>query len=255
MRLSDALRQVLRPSSVVATVLLVLVGVLAIQGDLATRPIVRLDVETGGPKPLPPDAVSAQSEPPVLSTYRVRPGDSLSGVARLHGVTLAALLRLNPLRPPYELRAGDVLRIPDLPRPPTGLDPGSRQAVADMLAHWAEAYAVPSDLFSAVAWRESSWRQSAVSSEGAVGVGQVLPTTAEWVSARLIGEPLDPHEVEDNVRLSARYLRWLLDRYTGDVAAALAAYHQGPESVDTEGWLSTSEIYVADVLRLRHEFA
>ena len=255
MPLRDAFRQVLRPSSVVATVLLVLAGVLAVQGDLATRPIVRLEVETGGPKPLPPEAVTAQSEAPVFSIYRVRPGDSLSEVARLHGVTLAALLRVNPLRPPYELRAGDVLGIPDLPRPPTGLDPGSRQAVADMLTRWAYAYAVPSDLLSAVAWRESSWRQSAVSAKGAVGIGQVLPTTAEWVSARLIGEPLDPLEVEDNVRLSARYLRWLLDRYTGDVAAALAAYHQGPESLDTEGWLTSSETYVADVLRLRHEFA
>jgi soluble lytic murein transglycosylase-like protein len=259
----QALRLALRPSSVVATLLLVLAVCLAVRGDLQTRPVVRLELDTGGPIAEHPDAHAggpADAEPSAatLTEYHVRPGDTLTSVAALHDVDAAAIVRANALRVPYHLTAGAVLRIPDV-APAEGAPPPdvttTRTGVADLLATWARAVHVPADLFQAITWRESSWRQEAVSNRGAVGVGQLLPGTAAWVSRELAGgRPLDPHDLQSNAELSARYLRWLIDRYDGDVAGALAAYHQGPQAVDVDGWYPSTVQYVGDVFRLRRAF-
>jgi soluble lytic murein transglycosylase-like protein len=65
-----------------------------------------------------------------------------------------------------------------------------------------------------------------VSRAGAIGVGQLLPETAEWLAAMMDEPGLDPTSKDDNVRLSARLLRFLLDE-TGSPKRALAAYYQG----------------------------
>lgn len=257
----DALRLALRPSAVLVTALLLLVVGLAVRADLEARPIVRLDVRTGGPitraGPAPRVPTPATRAPvATLSRYRVRAGDTLSTVAGLHDVAVGAIARVNDLDVPYLLRAGTVLRIPDVAAGPPPAPPATaRTGIADLLAAWGARLEVGAPLLQAVAWRESSWRQDAVSDRGAVGVGQVLPATATWVADRLAGgADLDPAVVEHNVELSARYLRWLIDRYDGDVAAALAAYHQGPEAVARDGWYPSTTAYVTDVFRLRRAF-
>jgi transglycosylase-like protein with SLT domain/LysM domain-containing protein len=251
-RPQDPLRAALRPSSLVATLLLLVAVVLAVRGDLESRPIVRLDVDTGGP------VTDARSSAATLTEYRVRAGDTLGDIAAIHDVAPDAIARANAIVPPYSLSPGRVLRIPDVApsaEPPPPPPATARTGIADLLASWARDVGLRPDLLQAVTWRESSWRQDAVSDRGAIGIGQVLPGTAGWVSARLAdGAPLDPRVLDDNVQLAARYLRWLIDRYDGDVAAALAAYHQGPEAVDRDGWYTVTEEYVADVFRLRRSF-
>ena len=65
-----------------------------------------------------------------------------------------------------------------------------------------------------------------------------MPTTAAFVREYLIGvSALDVHVAEHNIRMSARYLKWLVDRARGDERLALAAYYQGPRSVDLRGVL------------------
>jgi soluble lytic murein transglycosylase-like protein len=130
-----------------------------------------------------------------------------------------------------------------------------RRALAPAFDRWAVSYGVAPDLLKAVAWRESRWDDDAISRRGAVGVGQLMPQISSWVSAELIGERLDPHEAGDNIRMSSRYLRWLLDETGGDVGTALAAYYQGLPSVRTKGWFGETRRYVDDVLRLRASFA
>jgi LysM repeat protein len=254
-RTGHALRLALRPSSVVATLLLVLAVCLSVRGDLQTRPVVRLEVDTGGPIAEHPS--HADPSAVTLTKYHVRPGDTLTSVAGLHDVDAGAVAQANALTPPYHLTAGHVLRIPDVAPPgasPPRVDT-TRTGVADLLAKWARTVDLPVDLLQAVSWRESSWRQDAVSGRGALGVGQVLPDTAAWVSSELAGgRHLDPRDVDANAELSARYLRWLLDRYDGDVANALAAYHQGPQAVDVDGWYPSTVQYVGDVFRLRRAF-
>lgn len=197
---------------------------------------------------------AARAAVPVLSRYRVRPGDTLAGVARLHDVPLAALAAANAH--PAVLRPGMVLTVPDATAPASPLpDLGTADEVWDVVSAWASRTRLPAALLLAVTWRESSWRQEAVSDRGAVGVGQLLPSTTAWVSSHLAHRRLDPTQLEDNVEGAARYLRWLLGRARGDVAAALAAYHQGPASVAADGWHDATAAYVADVFRLRRSFA
>src|SRR5262249_44866327 len=93
-----------------------------------------------------------------------------------------------------------------------------------------------------------------VSSTGAVGIGQLMPDTVDLTANVLIKLPLDPNVPDDNIRMSSRYLRYLLDR-TGSTSMAIAAYYQGYASIQRSGMYDSTTIYVADDLALRDRFA
>jgi beta-lactamase regulating signal transducer with metallopeptidase domain len=76
-------------------------------------------------------------------------------------------------------------------------------------------------LLRSIAWTESNFNPNAKSPAGAQGLLQVMPETALKFGAK---DLKDPKEVAS---AGARYLRWLLDRYQGDVAKAVAAYNCG----------------------------
>ncbi|NJD11908.1 MAG: lytic transglycosylase domain-containing protein [Gemmatimonadetes bacterium] len=77
---------------------------------------------------------------------------------------------------------------------------------------------------------ESRFRARAVSPGGAVGLTQVLPSTASWLAPGTGGQDLLRPEV--NLRVGFRYLRHLLDQYDGNQRLALTAYNRGPGTVD-----------------------
>lgn len=77
---------------------------------------------------------------------------------------------------------------------------------------------------------ESGFSQHAVSSAGAVGLAQLMPSTATWLQPGLPREAL--FERETNLRLGFRYLRLMLEQYGGDLHLALLAYNRGPARVD-----------------------
>jgi soluble lytic murein transglycosylase-like protein len=64
---------------------------------------------------------------------------------------------------------------------------------------------------------------------------------------------LDPKVPEENIRLSARYLRYLLD-LVGNENAALAGYYQGLGSVRRNGLYADTIQYVQNVQFLRRYF-
>ena len=131
-----------------------------------------------------------------------------------------------------------------------------RLALVPHFRHWAAANRIPADLLMAMTWLESGWQNGKVSSVGAIGIGQLMPGTVEFVREELIGVPtLDPRVPAENIRMSARYLRWLLARYGGDPRAALAGYYQGPGALDRHGPYPGTVTYVAAVLALRPRFA
>ncbi len=110
----------------------------------------------------------------------------------------------------------------------------------------AEQHSVEPALLSALVEVESARRADAVSPKGARGLGQLMPATA-----RRFGVD-DPHNPEDNLKGSAQYLRWLLERYGGDVRLALAAYNAGEGAVDKYGDVPPfpeTRQYVRNVLR------
>ncbi|TKD21524.1 lytic transglycosylase domain-containing protein [Rhodobacter capsulatus] len=100
-------------------------------------------------------------------------------------------------------------------------------------------------LFRANIGVESAFNPDARSSVGAIGLGQLMPGTAE-----LLG--VDPHDPEDNLHGSARYLLTQLEDF-GAADLALAAYNAGPEAVRDYGGIppyAETEGHVAKVLRL-----
>jgi len=115
--------------------------------------------------------------------------------------------------------------------------------------HWASVSNVPAGLLEAVAWMESGWRPTIVSRTGAVGIGQIEPTTATFISTQLLGlsTTLDSRVAETNIRMSAAYLAWLLQQTRGDVATAVGAYYEGLHHLRATGPLSSTRRYVAGV--------
>ena len=73
---------------------------------------------------------------------------------------------------------------------------------------------------------ESSYDPQAVSSQGALGLMQVMPATAEEFG---VEHPIDP--IRGSLTAGARYLRWLQEYFEGDLTIALAAYNAGPGAV------------------------
>jgi LysM repeat protein len=211
-----------------------------------------------------PDAAASPAAPP---THDVAPGETLSQIAARYGVGVAALAQANGISDVHRIRAGEALAIPSgggtaaAPARGGGTEtsrfPARLQASPERLAlvprfeHWAATSGVPVDLLMAMTWLESGWQNDVVSSAGAIGIGQLMPDTVTWLEDIVIREPLDPHDPDDNIRMSARYLRWLLDRTGGDAATALAGYYQGLGAVRSSGVFPSTRVYVADVLFFR----
>ena len=190
-----------------------------------------------------PSPATAASASVATVTYTVRSGDSLTGIARTYDVSVASLLSANSLRNDAVIHPGQRLTVPGvtLPTRLPRLLPGDIRAVPARLrllpVFQAEAarHNLPAELLMALAYTESAWRSGIVSSAGAIGIGQLLPATATWVATDLIGLPrLDPRRPEDNIRMSARFLRWLLDRWPTE-KLALAAYFEGGRNVSKAG--------------------
>ena len=115
--------------------------------------------------------------------------------------------------------------------------------------YWSRIYAVDPRLVRAVAWWESGYNNSLVSTAGARGVMQVTPATWDYVETVLVGRRIPP-TTSGNVQVGVAFLRQLLREFRGDVRLALAAYVPGPRSVRRHGLFRKTEQYVAGVLAL-----
>jgi hypothetical protein len=78
----------------------------------------------------------------------------------------------------------------------------------------------------AVIKQESRYDPKAVSRVGAQGLMQMMPATAKRFGLK------DPFDATANVEAGTKYLKWLLQRFDGDVSLALAGYNAGEGSVD-----------------------
>lgn len=86
-------------------------------------------------------------------------------------------------------------------------------------------------LVAALVRAESAYKPKAVSHKGAQGLMQLMPATAR----RFGLSPGEAFVPERNIEAGTRYLAWLLGRFDGDVARALAAYNAGEGTVDRYG--------------------
>lgn len=190
--------------------------------------------------------------------YVVQPGDTLSGIAARAGLSVADLQAANGIADPDRIYAGRPL---DLARgvsgEPAAVAPApadSRETIGALLESTARAYSMNPALVKAIAWQESGWNPSVVSSADAVGVMQVLPSTGRWVSDSLVGRDLDLNDPADNIEAGVAFLRHLYRLTGGDVDRLLAGYYQGLRSVDENGVYADTVQYIANVKALRDRF-
>lgn len=113
------------------------------------------------------------------------------------------------------------------PPEPAPLVRAPPEDVIRLIQESSARHAVPATIVEAVAWQESRFNHAAVSSRGARGVMQLLPTTASDLG-------VDPSDLKGNIDGGAAYLAQQLRRF-GDVKLALAAYNAGPKAVERYG--------------------
>ena len=133
-------------------------------------------------------------------------------------------------------------------------DSTSRKEMVDMLEHyiksyqektvsrtkllkyvkWVDQYIEGSNMDSvwimAMMWQESRLIEDSTSSHGAIGLLQILPSTAK--SFGVSGSDLYKPEV--NIKTSIEYMKYLLEKYDGDLRIATIAYNQGEGNVDKD---------------------
>ena len=134
--------------------------------------------------------------------------------------------------------------------------------MADLFQHYGSEYDLDWLLLIAQGYQESRLNQDARSAAGAVGVMQLLPTTAEQMGID------DISDLSSNIQAGARYLRWMIDRYYADepmdednrLLFALASYNAGPrrvremrrtaeaEGLDPNVWFDNVEYIAARVI-------
>ncbi|WP_125611352.1 LysM peptidoglycan-binding domain-containing protein [Specibacter cremeus] len=238
--------------------------------------------------PAAPAATAPAAPAKAAGTYRIVPGDTLSGIAARYGVTLAALTAANNLTTNSIIYAGKTLTIPGVAAAATSVTPlpenekvgntflhytypdavvaeanvnkaallaapvPSQAQMREMVARTAAQMGVDPSLAMAFAQQESGFNQRAVSPANAIGTMQVIPQAGQWASD-LVGRTLNLLNPQDNVTAGVAIIRALLaGSKTEDLA--IAGYYQGQYSVSVHGMFADTKAYVANIKALRKQF-
>lgn len=109
----------------------------------------------------------------------------------------------------------------------------------------AEKYNVPVKLLMAVGKAESGYNANAVSSAGAQGVMQLMPSTAAALGVE------DAFDARSNIMGGAKYLAQKLQQYNGDIDLTLAAYNAGSGNVAKYGGVPPFEETINYISRIK----
>lgn len=116
-------------------------------------------------------------------------------------------------------------------RPP----PTPSNSLKEIISGQAASHGLNPLLIQAVVAVESGFNPMARSPQGALGMMQLTPATANRLG---VSRPMD---AEDNIRGGTLYLKMLTEQFDGDTTLALAAYHAGPKTVEEYGGVPPSE--------------
>ena len=113
------------------------------------------------------------------------------------------------------------------------------------VAAYAEHYRVPVALTRAIVERESNWHVCTISPKGAVGLMQLMPTTAQRLG---VADRCNPSQ---NVSGGVRYLAWLMRLFHNDLRLVAAAYYVGEDRIIQRGLSYRNPDVLAYVSRIR----
>lgn len=112
---------------------------------------------------------------------------------------------------------------------------------ANILKGYNEKYGIDPMIFYALILQESRFKPDVVSNAGALGIMQVMPSTAKKVAKEINLKPFYPELLLDpqiNIGIGTWYFNNLLRKYKGNYVLSLAAYNAGEKAIDS--WLKNS---------------
>jgi soluble lytic murein transglycosylase-like protein len=164
-------------------------------------------------QPPSPEPEPILPEPPVPGAPQPRPLPSFGQMLGSQMAEPEVLTPLNPFAPMTGV---------------AGARPGEAE-LRTMAAAAAQRHGLDPALFQSLVQQESAFDPSAKSRAGALGLSQLMPSTARMLG---VSDPLDPYQ---NLDGGARYLAQMMKEFGGDTSLALAAYNAGPGAVRRHG--------------------
>jgi len=121
----------------------------------------------------------------------------------------------------------------------------SRAEINDLVHKYADKNGLDADFVNAVINQESGFNPNATSKCGAMGLMQLMPSTAQGLGVT------NAYNAEQNIEGGTKYLKGLMDRFDNNKSLALAAYNAGPNAVKKYGGIppyAETQNYVKNVL-------
>ena len=91
---------------------------------------------------------------------------------------------------------------------------------------YSKEFNLPASLVASIIKAESNFKEDAMSDAGAIGLMQIMPSTAKWICKN----DLDLKNPMHNIKIGCMYLNYLKTQFL-DLNAILAAYNAGPNKV------------------------